>query len=152
MPVELFTTTTPSTAVQRTEISRARQLLDIKKVVFVEVGIMGWGEGTGEAGRDWSSGDWARRPLPALPLLQTDLAADATARLRMWAASGDVKDIPQLHVGGKVGGGGGGAGARRRRRPRPTLPPRLLPFQFVGTFSTIQEMEDFGELDAALKE
>lgn len=94
-----------------------------------------------------------RRPAALLSLAQTDLAADATARLRMWAASGDVKDIPQLHVGGKVGGERGcGVSWGFGQRPLPRARAHLPPLQFVGTFSTIQEMEDFGELDAALKE
>jgi len=83
----------------------------------------------------------------------------------MWAAADGSREIPQLHVDGKV----------RKKEKKLFFLIRVffslssddddlffLPFahfssffqnnsvQFIGTFSTIQEMEDFGELDAAL--
>lgn len=39
MAVEFYTTSTPSTAVQRTEISRLAQLLDAKKVEYTTVSV-----------------------------------------------------------------------------------------------------------------
>ena len=70
----------------------------------------------------------------------------------MWAAAGDCKAIPQLHANGKAGASWAGPAGR----PRPAAPacqPPLLTYlltQLVGDYDTVQEMEDFGELDAAL--
>lgn len=93
------------------------------------------------------------------------MTADQEAREKMWAAADGVRDIPQLHVDGKVN--------ERENdwtffiifffslyafftlgRPSDSgiffLSFFLENKQFIGTFPTIQEMEDFGELDAAL--
>ena len=107
MAVEFFTTSTPSTAVQRTESSRLQQLLDAKKVAYTTV------RGERERERErWGGDAWRKRGSRAhhgllssslLPSTQVNLAvADRDARDRMETASGGVKTIPQLHVGGKV--------------------------------------------------
>ena len=67
-----------------------------------------------------------------------------------------------------AGGGGGGGGARKKRcshqqhspppqnpspppPPHPTPPPHASRTQFVGGGDDVQELEDFGELDAKLQ-
>jgi hypothetical protein len=90
---------------------------------------------------------------------QVDLASDSTARLAMLAGSDGVDTIPQLHVNGKVKEKRDEADERARRSPHPrstpltVFPLSLLPRsqKLVGDFNACQEMEDFGELDAALK-
>ena len=105
MAVELYVTSTPSTAVQRTEISRLAQLLDVKKVAYTTVRErrgewMGWRAGAS------NPQSLIEKTIPSLSR-QVDLATDRDARDRMTAASGGVAVLPQLHVGGKVRGFGG---------------------------------------------
>ena len=72
----------------------------------------------------------------------------------MLAGSDGVDTIPQLHVNGKVRKRGRSGRAACFRSTSPLLNLfSSLPFstQLVGAFNTCQEMEDFGELDAALK-
>lgn len=73
----------------KTDISRVKQLLHIKKVDYEEI----------------------------------DLAMEPSRRSEMLAASDGVSSLPQLHLNNK----------------------------YLGDWDTLQDMEDFGELDTALK-
>ncbi|KAL3161337.1 hypothetical protein ABBQ32_010235 [Trebouxia sp. C0010 RCD-2024] len=73
----------------KTDISRVKQLLQIKKVEYEEI----------------------------------DLAVEPRRRSEMLVASDGVSSLPQLHLNNK----------------------------YLGDWDTLQDMEDFGELDTALQ-
>lgn len=87
--VVLYSTSCASTLKMKTDISRVKQLLHIKKVEYEEI----------------------------------DLATEPQRRLEMVAASDGVSSLPQLHLNNK----------------------------YLGDWDTLQDMEDFGELDTALQ-
>ena len=95
----------------KTDISRVKQLLQIKKVDYDEVK---------RATALWSTYVSSHlRPQP----VQVDLALEPRRRSEMLAASDGVSSLPQLHLNNK----------------------------YLGDWDTLQDMEDFGELDTALK-
>lgn len=87
--VVLYSTSCASTLKMKTDISRVKQLLQIKKVDYEEI----------------------------------DLAVEPRRRSEMLLASDGVSSLPQLHLNNK----------------------------YLGDWDTLQDMEDFGELDTALK-
>lgn len=135
--VTLYTSTTPSSAKQRTECSRLKQLLDAKKVVHIEVR-----EGCERVSHLFfffflpSRLRFFFTPLPTLA--QVDLASeDSTARLAMLAGSDGVDTIPQLHVNGKVREATGkGKRHGRRRAARPFRRARCPPSPNKNTTTT----------------
>ena len=111
--VVLYSTSCASTLKMKTDISRVKQLLQIKKVDYEEV---------------------CKRPHTKLKLRhclhvialmapQIDLATDPQRRSEMVSASNGVSSLPQLHLNNK----------------------------YIGDWDTLQDMEDFGELDIALQ-
>ena len=110
--VTLYSTSCAATLKMKTDISRVKQLLLIKKVEYEEVS-----EVSRRQHIQWD------RHQEMLVRWQVDLAAEPKRRSEMVTASEGVTSLPQLHLNNK----------------------------YLGDFDTLQDMEDFGELDAALK-
>ena len=98
----------------KTDISRVKQLLHIKKVEYEEVGRL---PRVSHTQQDYAS--WRGRYIA----FQIDLATEPQRRSEMVSASDGVSSLPQLHLNNK----------------------------YLGDWDTLQDMEDFGELDTALQ-
>lgn len=91
---------------------------------------------------------------------QVDLAEQPARRSEMLLQSPDFSDLPQLHVNGEVCCSSSDCSdltlpLRVGSYTWPTLPELLIiimccALQFLGSTHTIQEMEDYSELDEAL--
>lgn len=197
MPPKVFfyTSSTPSTAVQKTEISRLQQLLDVKKVEYDTVSEREKRKREREKDRKRFVNDLrclsldldllttSRQPLPQ-PSFQSPLLPIATPtpdRPRHRRPGGQREDVGRgRRLQGDPSAARGRKSESRMKNVSPFFgglffspsPPsdddkgalsffthafplqmkrnQSLSPQFIGTFSTIQEMEDFGELDAAL--
>ena len=108
--VVLYSTSCASTLKMKTDISRVKQLLQIKKVDYEEVCL------AVAAIRETSGSQ-------VYSHVQIDLAVEPRRRSEMLVASDGVSSLPQLHLNNK----------------------------YLGDWDTLQDMEDFGELDTALK-
>ena len=98
----------------KTDISRVKQLLHIKKVQYEEVGR----RCTKAPGARYASNCPGSSAAP----VQIDLATEPQRRSEMVASDG-VSSLPQLHLNNK----------------------------YLGDWDTLQELEDFGELNTALQ-
>ena len=88
--VVLYSTSCASTLKMKTDISRVKQLLHIKKVEYEEV-------------RDclWRQVSKQHQLCNFCPVQQVDLAAEPQRRSEMVAASEGVSSLPQLHLNDK---------------------------------------------------